>query len=105
MIANYLQILWSIILEIVFLGSYPHWLSLIGACLILFNAGIAVYKAARAKPDQGKESESTATSGNKEKKGKYIKLDAPDEDEEDDNTVDSENEESIQMDQLSKQKE
>ena len=80
MIANYLQILWSIILEIIFFGTYPHWLSLIGACLILVNAGIAIYKAATtAKPESkgAGESGSGANSGAK-KKGKYSMLESSD---------------------------
>ena len=74
MIANYLQILWSIILEIMFLHSYPHWLSLVGACFILFNAGLAIYKAAKAKSGQNQ----SGNEGEKDskKKGKYVKIDA-----------------------------
>ena len=103
-IANYLQILWSIVLEIIFLHSYPHWLSLIGACFILFNAGIAIYKAAKVKTGQNK-------SGNKsEKKMKYVKIDTSREEEEDEDEESSshnganedENESGIQMNTLSK---
>ena len=80
MIANYLQILWSIILEIIFFGTYPHWLSLIGACLILVNAGIAIYKAATAaKPEaQGAGESGSGPSARAKKKGKYSMLDSTD---------------------------
>lgn len=72
MIANYLQILWSIILEIIFFNSYPHWLSLVGACFILVNAGIAIYKATtgtKASPKSVKDNKS---------KGKYDMLSSND---------------------------
>lgn len=76
MIANYLQILWSIILEIIFFGSYPHWLSLVGACFILVNAGLAIYKAATASntSQQSTKENEKGTNSSTKKNGKYVMI-------------------------------